>query len=566
MKEISKHRAGLLKASRSLLDAHMKIYQETVASVKDVLEKGGDQAAERLKSFQKAAISDFAKERLKLVVLKSSLSDDKVSELLKAIENDVITSDMMTVQKPKTFKLFQPFLDLIEQALRRTKDKTYYADCVVRNKDGKVLITKRYNGDDTNPGKWCLPGGHVEAGESASQAAKRELFEETGIQALSLKLLHSKATDTAFIDYFEVDAGDLTDSMMLLQGIEAQNYVWIGEDEVDDYVYLFDLGQFLKDVVFSADIEKASKYGVGKKQIIVKVGNHYERRWVGNKELKKVNKTIDVENDLVLIPGHTRNWPVNKFIDEYKNHIKYLTVKDGVNPKAQPLMRLVDGTYKEIKSQKLAHKPNNEMVLNVVVDDDLKKLIHDHANARDESIFVEPSMVDGATSVEIKGEGKDRTAHFYDENGGKITSLEVGHAAVNVKDEFSLKDAYKQLGEKIIMKADTDVQDALDHPDELGEGAKKRKKLKSKKDKVSAVMKEFGRGTLHSGDGKIVTDRKQAIAIAMSEAGIEKDEEKAMKEDAEDQFKKASIYHRNEQLSLELFEEIRKDYYNTRSL
>ena len=504
MKEISNRRKALLSLSRKSLDSKMIIYKETVASVSDVLEKGGDQAIERLKSFQREAISDFAKERLKLVVLKSSLSDVKVDEMLKAIENDVITSDMMTIQKPKTFKLFQPFLDLIAQALNRTKDKTYYADCVVRDKDGRVLITKRYNGDDTNPGKWCLPGGHVEPEETASQAARRELFEETGIQALSLKLLHSKVMDASFIDYFEVDAGDLTDSMMLLHGTEAQNYVWIGEDDVDDYVYLFDLGQFLKDVVFNQDVEKAhSQYGVGKKQIIVKVGNHYERRWVGNKELKKVNKTIEVENDMVLIPGRSRGWHINKFIDEYGDHIKYLMVKDALNPKAEPLMRFMDGTYKEKKSQKIVNKPNNEVVFNVVIDDDLKKLIHDHANARDESVFVEPSMVDGAISVKLEGEGKDKTAHFFDADGGKITSLEVGSAAVHVDESFSLKDAYKQLGESTIIKADdSSLLDVL---------------------------------------------------------------EKASKEDAEDQFKKASIYHRNEQLSIELFDEIRKSYYNTRS-
>ncbi len=57
---------------------------------------------------------------------------------------------------------------------------------------------------------------------------------------------------------------------------------------------------------------------------------------------------------------------------------------------------------------------------------------------------------------------------------------------------------------------------ALKHPNKLGAGAKKRAKLK-KKDKVPVVMEEFKRGTLHSGSGDIVTDPKQAIAIALSE-------------------------------------------------
>jgi hypothetical protein len=41
--------------------------------------------------------------------------------------------------------------------------------------------------------------------------------------------------------------------------------------------------------------------------------------------------------------------------------------------------------------------------------------------------------------------------------------------------------------------------------------------------KVSKVMKEFKTGTLHSGKkGPVVTSKKQAIAISLSEAGLSK--------------------------------------------
>jgi hypothetical protein len=39
-----------------------------------------------------------------------------------------------------------------------------------------------------------------------------------------------------------------------------------------------------------------------------------------------------------------------------------------------------------------------------------------------------------------------------------------------------------------------------------------------KKDKVKKVMGEYKRGTLKSSSGKKVKSRKQAVAIAMSEA------------------------------------------------
>ncbi len=40
----------------------------------------------------------------------------------------------------------------------------------------KVLLTRR-----ADNGRWCLPGGRMEAGESAAEACEREVLEETGL-------------------------------------------------------------------------------------------------------------------------------------------------------------------------------------------------------------------------------------------------------------------------------------------------------------------------------------------------------------------------------------------------
>jgi 8-oxo-dGTP pyrophosphatase MutT (NUDIX family) len=48
----------------------------------------------------------------------------------------------------------------------------------------KVLLTQR-----TDNGRWCLPGGTMESGESAAEACKREVWEETGLHVRATRLI-----------------------------------------------------------------------------------------------------------------------------------------------------------------------------------------------------------------------------------------------------------------------------------------------------------------------------------------------------------------------------------------
>lgn len=48
-------------------------------------------------------------------------------------------------------------------------------------RDGKILLGQRSKPPLT--GVWSLPGGHIEPGETAIEAVRRELAEETGVKA-----------------------------------------------------------------------------------------------------------------------------------------------------------------------------------------------------------------------------------------------------------------------------------------------------------------------------------------------------------------------------------------------
>ena len=52
------------------------------------------------------------------------------------------------------------------------------------DEDLKVLLIKRRN--DPYKNRWAFPGGFIEKGEDAHSAAKRELFEETGLDLKGL--------------------------------------------------------------------------------------------------------------------------------------------------------------------------------------------------------------------------------------------------------------------------------------------------------------------------------------------------------------------------------------------
>jgi ADP-ribose pyrophosphatase YjhB (NUDIX family) len=70
-------------------------------------------------------------------------------------------------------------------------------------RDGNVLMVRHvHDGRDY----WTLPGGHVEAGETPLDAARREVLEETGIELLELRELFVDERGTCFIGRSRDDA------------------------------------------------------------------------------------------------------------------------------------------------------------------------------------------------------------------------------------------------------------------------------------------------------------------------------------------------------------------------
>lgn len=65
---------------------------------------------------------------------------------------------------------------------------------VVLDGEGRVLLLKVHDPSGTEPPFWITPGGGIEAGEEAAEAAARELREESGLEVAPSALGHVVAT------------------------------------------------------------------------------------------------------------------------------------------------------------------------------------------------------------------------------------------------------------------------------------------------------------------------------------------------------------------------------------
>ena len=70
-------------------------------------------------------------------------------------------------------------------------------DAVIFDSPGeKVLLTRR-----TDNGRWCLPGGAMDPGESASECCAREFLEETGLVVTVGRLIGVYSTPHRITEY-----------------------------------------------------------------------------------------------------------------------------------------------------------------------------------------------------------------------------------------------------------------------------------------------------------------------------------------------------------------------------
>lgn len=131
--------------------------------------------------------------------------------------------------------------------------KVQFADVLVFRGD-KLLILNRVGEKGAVSNDWCIPGGHVDPGETFLQAAKRELFEETGIDMSESLLIpvgkYIPKRKGIEIHYFMCHIDDQTPVNILVDAEEETGSEWVNPyTELDLYNFIFDMKDNIKRIL-----------------------------------------------------------------------------------------------------------------------------------------------------------------------------------------------------------------------------------------------------------------------------------------------------------------------------
>ena len=127
--------------------------------------------------------------------------------------------------------------------MSKTEQAIFTVLCMVSDSNGNILVEDRL--DPSWPGI-CFPGGHVEPGESFTQAAIRETYEETGLtiedpQLCGVKQFQTDSNARYVVFFYKATRyhGQLTSSA------EGEVF-WISKDELPKHRLVNDFLDMVK--------------------------------------------------------------------------------------------------------------------------------------------------------------------------------------------------------------------------------------------------------------------------------------------------------------------------------
>ena len=109
----------------------------------------------------------------------------------------------------------------------------------VVTRDGRALIIRR--GHEPRKGEWSLPGGLVELGERLTDAARREIAEETGLDVEvgpmveTFDRVHRDPGGRVRFHFVIIDYLCVARSGAAVAGSDAEAVAWVTSEELEAY-------------------------------------------------------------------------------------------------------------------------------------------------------------------------------------------------------------------------------------------------------------------------------------------------------------------------------------------
>lgn len=263
--------------------------------------------------------------------------------------------------------------------------KQNYADAIIKNNKGEILLLRRSITDSFEPDTWGLPGGKIEKGEEPLKAVIREVKEETNLTVKEATLLSTKNIDGGLIYYFLCKV-DFDDSQpIILDNDEHISYEFCSKSDYQKMNLILDLKETLNNLdIQDTKFHLFPTFGSDKSRysnIIEEIANiHPVAKDLFMLQLFAQNE-IDIDdyvdyvekaykekdNDLTQIKGKDQNgvqvikWVTKSDLRKLAKHAKNTSHKDletTIKESAHPQLRQI--AHAEIKRREVEEKTPEE--------------------------------------------------------------------------------------------------------------------------------------------------------------------------------------------------------------
>lgn len=110
-------------------------------------------------------------------------------------------------------------------------------------RQGSLLLVRR--GHDPEAGRWSLPGGRLEWGESVARAVEREVHEETGLEVQCQEFVGWVERTGPGYHFVILDFAVTVQAGTARAGDDVTDVAWVPVEELGDVQLVSGLAEFL---------------------------------------------------------------------------------------------------------------------------------------------------------------------------------------------------------------------------------------------------------------------------------------------------------------------------------